>query len=193
LGNCCRIAGVCLLAVACGGSQPAPAAPKKAAATTEVERYLPLEHDTVLSFATFSEQSPEQGLLVIEISRPRPDMVELKVAGRIQRLLLEADGVKSADGGYLLKTPLTKDATFTGNFGPVKITDVAKSIKVPAGTFANCIETVEEATIETIHKKTTTVYCPGIGITMRQTEAANAEQSVMDRIELKSHGPRFRG
>src|SRR5687768_4495959 len=75
-----------LVAAACGP----PAAPSRPSSSehavqADVNRYLPLTHDTVFAYDTLSEATGETGVLVINITRPRSDMAELRVGGRAQR------------------------------------------------------------------------------------------------------------
>jgi hypothetical protein len=62
---------------------------------------------------------------------------------------------------------------------------------VPAGKFAGCIRTVEEAKLAAATRTTTTTFCPGVGITTLQIEGEQEGTSVLQRIALKSFGPRF--
>jgi hypothetical protein len=179
-----------VLAVGCG-KPPPPSAPPPKVATTELNRLLPLEDATVFSYDTVTEPSGERGLLILEIRRPRPDMAELIVAGRTRRLTVNAHDIAHATGGYLLKEPLTVGATYKGDFGNVRVTGANESITLPAGTFSGCLETTEEAVTNDGEKRTVTVFCPGIGIVRRETEAEQEGMTATERISLKSFGPRF--
>jgi hypothetical protein len=73
----------------------------------------------------------------------------------------------------------------------VRVTRVNHAVTVPAGKFTDCIETTEEMTIDAGTKRTVTVYCAGIGITLRETTAEQDDQIASERIALKSWGKRF--
>ncbi len=180
-----------LVALALGACSPAPA-PKRAAAPVVtqqgVERYFPLEDETVSSFATRSEPSGEQGLLVLEVRRPRPDAAELWVAGRAQRLSVGPDALELATGGFLLRAPLEAGAEYQGNFGRVRITRVGFTTRVAAGEFSDCLETVETLVAGTASRVTTTVFCAGVGIVSRKSEADSDEGQAAESMELKSRG-----
>jgi len=187
--------GVALL-VAVGGCavapEKAPVAP--AAQLTDLGRYLPLQNNTVFSYETYIEDTNEHGVAVFEISRPRPELAELRVAGQVRRrYYFEANGVRSAQGGYLLKSPLAAASTWQGDDGTVTVTGVNLSIDVPAGKFSGCVQTMEVAKLPGATRKTTTVFCPGIGITVLQIEAEQDGTSLLQRLSLKSFGPRFTG
>jgi hypothetical protein len=148
----------------------------------------------VLSYATYIEETNERGLAVFEIKRPRPELAELSIAGQVRkRYYFEPGGVRSAQGGYLLKLPLTLGAEWHGDDGNVKLTDVNLSVDVPAGKFTGCIRTVEDARFGSATRKTTTVFCPGIGITVLEIEAQQEGTSVLQRLSLKAFGQRFKG
>jgi hypothetical protein len=189
--------GLCLpllaLALGCASSAPRQAEAPQAAPATEMSRYLPLENNTVFSYETYIEDSNERGLAVFEIARPRPELAELSIAGQVRkRYYFEPGGVRSAHGGYLLKSPLTAGSEWTGDDGQVKVTSVDLSV-VPAGKFSGCIQTVELAKLPGATRTTTTVFCPGVGITVLQIQAEQEGTSVLQRLSLKSFGPRFTG
>lgn len=190
-----RRAWLALLALAgassgCAAPAPEVKAPPPAPALG-VLRYMPLQDGTVFSYETSTQPSGDKGLLVLEIRRPRPQMAELVVAGRVRRLEVTEDALAHVTGGFLLKAPLTPGAEWRGDFGRVVVTNTERSVAVPAGEFVDCLETVEEATNAEGSKKTTTAYCPGIGIALRETEAEQEAEYAIERIALKSWGKRF--
>ncbi|HET7545929.1 MAG TPA: hypothetical protein VFK05_38940 [Polyangiaceae bacterium] len=177
----------------CAAAPPAPSSAPPKAAAGELTRYLPLENDTVFSYATYIEETNERGLAVFEIKRPRPELAELSIAGQVRkRYYFEPEGVRSSHGGYLLKSPLSLHAEWTGDDGQVKVTKVDLSVDAPAGKFSGCLETVEDARLGSATRKTTTVFCPGVGITVLEIEAEGEGTSVSQRLILKSFGPRFK-
>ena len=183
--------------MASAGCAAAPAVPTNAPqqpVTGELTRYLPLENDTVFSYETYIEDTNERGIAVFEIKRPRPELAELSIAGQVRkRYYFEPAGVRSGQGGYLLKSPLSLHAEWTGDDGKVKVTSVNQSVDAPAGKFSGCLQTVEEAQLGAATRKTTTVFCPGVGITVLEIDAQQAGLSVLQRLTLKSFGPRFKG
>jgi hypothetical protein len=178
-------------ALACSSPQGTPKAPAPIVSVGGVARYLPLEDATVFSYETSTEQNRERGLLVLEVRRPRPETAELVVAGRARRLTVSREGVAHVTGGFLLREPFSLGASFRGDFGQVRITRMNHAVAVPAGKFTDCVETTEEMTIDAGTKRTVTVYCAGIGITLRETTAEQDDQLASERIALKSWGKRF--
>jgi hypothetical protein len=179
-----------LAALGCGGAPAqAPAAAKAPAG--EIERFMPLADDTVYSYETFSEGSGERGVLVLRVRRPRPELAELDVAGRVQRLTVSASGLQLSSGGYLLLAPLREGAEWLGDFGKVRVTAVNRTAEVPAGKFSGCLETVEELVSPEVKKRTRTLFCPEVGITERETEGEAGGQVALERIQLKSFGKAF--
>ena len=185
-----------LLAAASAACAPTPAAAPSAApavAANDLTRFLPLENDTVFSYATYIEETNERGLAVFEIKRPRPELAELSLAGQVRkRYYFEPGGVRSSQGGYLLKLPLEQNAEWRGDDGIVKVTNVNLSVDVPAGKFSGCVQTVEDARLGAATRKTTTVFCPGVGITVLEINAEQEGMSVLQRLSLKAFGPRFK-
>jgi len=185
---------VLVLALGCAAAPQGKVQAPQSFAVTEVSRYLPLENNTVFSYETYIEDTNEHGLAVFEIARPRPELAELSIAGQVRkRYYFEPGGVRSGQGGYLLKSPLSLNSQWTGDDGEVKVTSVDQSVDVPAGKFSGCIQTVEQAKLPGATRTTTTVFCPGVGITVLQIEAEQEGTSVLQRLSLKSFGPRFTG
>ncbi|MEP7050707.1 MAG: hypothetical protein ABJB12_10155 [Pseudomonadota bacterium] len=183
-----------LLGNACAAPQPRVAAAPTEAAVSELTRYLPLQNNTVFSYESYVEDTHEHGLVVFEIARPRPELAELSIAGRVRkRYYFEPAGIRSGQGGYLLKSPLALNSEWTGDDGKVRVTALGESVDVPAGKFSGCIETVERAQLGAATRTTTTVFCPGVGITTLQIEGEQEGMSVLQRLRLKAFGPRFPG
>jgi len=179
-----------LLAGACGGGPAAsgPSAPPPPERITDVERFLPFEPNTVSAFETYSDESSEKGVLMMQISRPRPDAVELDIGGRIQRIALVPEGAQLATGGWLLKAPLEEGAVFKGQFGEVRVVSVNRSIQVPAGNYTGCVETLEESQV--VGRRVTTVFCPKVGIVSLDAEGKLGKDYGHEKALLRSHGPR---
>jgi hypothetical protein len=177
--------------LACASSTKEAAAPAAGPTASGIARYLPLADATVFSYETTTEPGGERGLLVLEVRRPRADIAELIVAGRTRRMNVTPSAVAHVTGGFLLREPLAVGAHWQGDFGHVRITSVERRVVVPAGTFEACVETVEEMRTDAGAKRTTTSYCPNVGITLRETEAQQAGEEASERIALKSYGARF--
>jgi hypothetical protein len=179
------------LSLGCGGTPAATAPAASATAASGLARYLPLEDGTVLSYDTVTEPGGERGLLVLEIRRPNEETAELVVAGRAQRLRVSASAVTSYAGGILLREPLTAGAEWKGDFGHVRLIRTDRTLTIGAGTFQGCVETLEALSTREGEKRTTTVFCPGVGIAWRETEAEQGGEHQSERITLKSYGPKF--
>ncbi len=186
LSLCCSI----LLLAVCGCAEaPTPHAPsQEAAPPTRLQELLPLENDTVSQFETTSDGGPP-GMFVLEIGRPRADLAELKIAGRVQRLLVDSKRIRHAVGGTLLEEPLTEGHHFRGSFGQVTIVDVDHTIEVPAGKFSHCLVTIEESTHP--KKRATSTFCPGVGLVSLTVEAFGGGGELL-KNRLMMHGPRFK-
>src|SRR6185503_226820 len=179
------------LLVGCGGEQQAKSPDGSIGGpVTDVQRLYPLEHNTVFSYAT-TDEAGQTGIYIIEVGRPRSTMAELKVAGNVFRRYISADGVQAPGGGYVLRSPLSEDAEWRGEFGDVSVKSMSRSIKVPAGDFGNCVETLESADTPAYTKSATTVFCPGIGMVFYEVVGEQSGVKVSQKLELKSFGPRY--
>lgn len=148
---------------------------------------MPLAHGTVFAFVTEIEGSSEPGVLMMRVERPTASTAVLTVGGKGQRLELVPEGIRLASGGWLLKAPLSQAATFKGQFGTVVVSATDKTVKVPAGSFSGCVETVEESVA--VRKRVTTVFCPDVGIVSLEAEGSLGDDYGRERALLRSHGP----
>ncbi|MBN1605227.1 MAG: hypothetical protein JW940_01265 [Polyangiaceae bacterium] len=180
-----------VLLTACGGAaRPGAGARAEAAPQNELSRYFPLTDNTVYTYQTRNEETGESGLLMLEISRPRTELAELRVAGRVRRLEIRGDAIRYANGGAVLARPIRKGSRWFGQDGPVEVTAVNVTAKVPAGRYIGCIETQESGGHPEAGRRTTTVYCPNVGIVKLAIEASSQGELVTEVAELMAFGPR---
>ncbi len=180
-----------VLAIGCAGDPPPKTAPKPSSApTSSVQRFMPLKDDTVYAFVTEAEDTGEKGVLMLHVKRTAADLVELDVGGKVQRLEILKTGIRNLDGGFLLKAPIEMGATWPGTGGQVHVAAVDKQMKVPAGTFVGCIETVEEQNVAHGHKRVTTDFCPDVGIVRLEVQAQVGAEYAVERAVLRSFGQR---
>jgi hypothetical protein len=180
-----------LLVAACGGgaaSQGSAPATGSAPVISDVQRYMPLEANTVYAFQTEIENSGEHGVLMMHVDRPGPGAATLTVGGKAQRLSIVPEGIRLETGGWLLKAPLREGGTFKGQFGTVTVRSTDKSVEVPAGKYTGCVETVEESVA--VQKRVTTVFCPNIGIVLLDAEGSIGDDFGRERALLRSYGQR---
>jgi hypothetical protein len=183
---------IALALVACAKKPPVETAANLPGGELSIDRLLPLQQNTVFSYETFSQETNEHGIAVYEVTRPRATLAELRLAGQIKkRYYVGPDGLKSPTGGYLLKAPIADGAEWQGEDGKVKVVSVNEHCQVPAGNFNGCVRTVEETSNATSSRKVTSVYCPGVGMTWFQLEGQVNGEPVLERLSLKSFGPRF--
>jgi hypothetical protein len=193
-----KASSLLLLAVYAGVTGCAPSTPdaKTSSKTTEVdaspelERYLPLEDGTVFSYDTHSEHDNAHGTLIVQISRPRPGRIDLRMGSRTERLELVPDGVAYVDGGYLLKAPLSKGNTWRSRTGTVRVESTDETATVPAGSFPGCLRTVEASTDAALSRTVSQVYCPHVGLVSVVVEGMTAEGPNRETAVLRSFGPR---
>lgn len=176
--------------VSCGGQPPPPAEePEPAGPSGGIEAFLPLPKDHVYSYTTFRE-GQEIGTLIMQLEHPRKGRVDLRMGNQVTRLEVEAQGVRNLEGGWLLKLPLKEGATWKGKAGDVRISSMSKSLTVPAGSYQNCVETVEEAGGAGESSRSTAVYCPDVGLTQLTIEAMKGTELLQEEMKLKSFGPK---
>ncbi len=155
-----------------------------------VERLMPLEDRTVYTYDTHSENSAEHGVLIVQISRPRPDRADLRMGSHTERLQLEPGAITFVEGGYLLKSPIVKGSRWRSKFGIVDVVDADEQIDVPAGRFVGCVRTVEREDGTGGSKQVTSVYCPHVGLVLLDAEAVGDQGLNRETAVLKSFGAR---
>ncbi len=160
---------------------------KKIATPSRLTQLLPLRDRTVSTFLTQTDAG-EQGRFMLEISRTSEYQAELSIAGRTDQLSIGLTGIEHAFGGYLLKEPLEKGATFRGQFGTVTITQLDMTLELPAGHFEHCLETIEESTLPA--KRATSVFCPGVGLAQFIVESDAADDLSRLEAQLLKHEKR---
>ncbi|MBX3183601.1 MAG: hypothetical protein KIT72_05715 [Polyangiaceae bacterium] len=179
-----------LLLVGCGSQAAAPEAPpSEVAVRSEVSAYLPLPHDFVYSYDTYSE-GQLVGALWMHVSHPRPGRVDLKMGSRIVHLSIEPEGVRDLRRGWVLKAPLRAGARFQGASGEVTITRVDVAVETAAGSFKGCLETEENTAKGEALSRVTTLFCPEVGIVRLDIVATTERELVEERAVLKSYAKR---
>lgn len=167
-------------------AQPAPVR-VEVERISSVERFLPLENDTVFSYTAWLPESPLPEQLILQVERRSPERASLRSGNSIKRVEFVADGVRLLTGGYLLKAPLAAGANWAGPAGRIHITQVDQTVSVGAGQFVGCIETTETGGQGQTSRSIVTTYCPDVGIVKFSVDAGDRRE----RFELKSYGPRI--
>lgn len=155
--------------------------------STEAELYMPLEDGTVYTYDTRVGDSPQVGLMTIQVKRGRGGHVELEMAGRTEHLKVQPGGVAYLDGGYMLRAPLSAGNAWEGKMGVTKVVGVHEKIDVPAGHFAGCVRTIERGHAGRLQLAVTSVYCPRVGLVSLETEGRTTGR---ETAVLRSYGPR---
>ena len=167
----------------CASASTADPAPVAApAAATAAERFFPLEEGKIYSYAT--RENEDTGMLVAKVHRSDATHGELRLSNATKRFAILPDGITYVGGAYVLKTPLDAGASWPGEHGgttTIASTDVA--LQVPAGSYAGCLQTVEERG-RVAGARYETTYCPGIGMVLLVVTAPIGNA----RAELKSYG-----
>ena len=171
---------------ACGREEAKTPAQKNtpAAKASSVERYFPLEEGKLYNYVT--KDGPDTGMLVAKVHRTDDTHGELKLSNATKRFVFSPEGVAYAEGlgTFILKQPTEVGTSWLGEHGgTTKITQTDASVTVPAGSYAQCLRTVEEGGRPPGSRYETT-YCPGVGMVLLVVSAAGSEA----RAELKSYG-----
>lgn len=174
------------VALACSGrTEPAtPAAPKIVAPSgSSVELYFPLEEGRIYHYVT--SEAGEPGMLVAKVHRTDAAHGELRLSNATKRFVFSPDGVAYESGAFILKGPIVIGTSWPGEHGgTTRITNVHATPKVAAGTYASCVETIEEGGHPPGSRYVTT-FCPGVGMVALEVQATGGAA----KAELKSYGP----
>jgi hypothetical protein len=127
---------------------------------------------------------------MMHVTRPRPGRANLETGGRTERLSIAPDGIQYLEGGYLLKPPVETGATFVGRTGPVTVVKSDVIARVPAGTFADCVETREESRSPAASRTIESTYCRDVGLVRLRVQAATEQGLLSQEVRLRSFGPK---
>ncbi|MBX3188837.1 MAG: hypothetical protein KF819_17595 [Labilithrix sp.] len=180
-----RLAIVSLVVVvACAEPAPpvAPSVSSKGPAISTVDVYFPLEAGKIYHYVTL--ENGESGMLVARVHRTDASRAELRLSNATKRFVYTPEGVAYDGGAFILKAPLDVGATWPGEHGgTTRVASVDASVTVAAGSYAACVQTIEEGGRPPGSRYTTT-YCPGVGMVLLEIAAGGGEA----RAELKSYG-----
>jgi hypothetical protein len=186
---------VAVLAPACASARPA--APVKPATgespASAVFRFLPLVDGRIWAYDEQDEETKAGGVFVTRARKLTGARFSLTTGERTRVVEMRADGIASESGAYLLKSPLVAGAQWTGERGSVvRVSGVDQAVNVAAGSFAGCVETVEELASPTggDHplRRITTQFCPDVGIALLRVEVWEQGHHAGERAVLRSFG-----
>jgi hypothetical protein len=177
--------GTC--AIACGGSVglPPDTVRLQQGERSEVDRFFPLHDGVVYEYDTRGS-SGRPGIMTIQVENTDAQHVEMAFGGRRESLVVSATGARYADGGYLLKAPLTLDNSWDGRHGVARVVERNVELTVPAGNFVGCIRVQENDRSHT-STTTTSVYCPKVGLVLLDVKTSVSHETA----SLRRFGPRI--
>src|SRR5258708_1038460 len=156
-------------------------------------RYLPLVDGNQWAYDAKDDETGEQGMFVTRARRLPGAQFSLVSTQGSHALEIRPDGiVHSETSAYVLKAPLRSGAEWPGEGGSVvRIAQVDRAVDVPAGQFVGCLETIEETPAvsgPSPIRRVTTIYCPGVGITVLHAEVWRAGRHMGENAALRSFG-----
>jgi hypothetical protein len=151
---------------------------------SDVDRFLPLRDGVVYEYDTRPSSGP-RGVMTIQVENTDATHVELAFGGRRETLLVSSAGARYAEGGFLLKAPLTIDNSWDGRYGVARVTAKDVELVIPAGHFVGCVRVVESDRSQTSTTRTS-VYCPQVGLVLLDVKSSSAHETAV----LRHFGPR---
>jgi hypothetical protein len=127
-------------------------------------------------------------MFMVRVKRVGPTIAQLLTGSSLRLLSIGPDFVRREGAGIVLRTPLKVGETWQGDKGVVKIVDANVEVKVTAGTYKDCVQTVEEVGGDA-RGKITTFFCPDVGIARMQVEEWHGADHFTQLMELRSFGP----
>jgi hypothetical protein len=188
------LAFLAAIAAGCASSAPVGAPPKteQPMAVSPVLRFLPVAEGKIWAYDAEDEESGGKGVFVTRARHLTGSRFSLTTGERTRVLEARADGIAYAEGeGYLLRAPLSAGAEWRGEHGSVvRVSAVDTVVKVPAGTFAGCVETIEQppSAGSPPARQVTTSFCPDVGIASLRVEAWDQGRHIGERAVLRSFG-----
>ncbi|MBI5531992.1 MAG: hypothetical protein HY898_04705 [Deltaproteobacteria bacterium] len=176
-----------LVSIACGCGAATPQAAAPADNRSEVERYFPLIDRTIFTYQTSTGSSSTE-MFMIRVKRVGPKVAQLLTGSSLRVLSIGPDSVRREGAGVVLRAPLKTGETWQGDKGTVRIVDANAEVRVPAGNYKNCVQTVEEVGGDA-RGKITTFFCPDVGIARMEVEEWHGAEHLTQIMELRSFGP----
>ena len=185
---------LCMEILGCGGaSTPNAARGPARAPLPPIARYLPVEDGTVYAYRAEDWVEKSSGILVLRVRRRAGGGADLIGGVHPQHLRFEAEGIRREPSGFfLLRAPLVVGNEWSGGPGArVRIARIEQTVRVPAGSFAHCVEIEEErsggASGNVGNIRTT--FCPDVGIVSMESQGTGpAGALIHERYELRSFG-----
>lgn len=171
-----RIASVaCVLA--CGPTAPEPSAPTAVTQWPQVsaaDAYFPLIEGNLYHYVT--DENGEPGMLVANVRRLDATHGSLRIGASEKRFVYDAKGVAYEGGAYVLQLPLAVGTRWPGEHGgETSIRATGITLGVPAGKYAECIETFEVAN----EIRYVNTYCPDVGLARIDVTSARGEAHII--------------
>lgn len=182
---CSGVGLVSMLAACAHDPANSTAATPTVTSGTALERYFPLQNNKVYAYDT--EENGERGWLTLRTRRVNAREGELIAASRkAKHYRYGAEQIDGDNYAVVLKTPLDVGTTWTSEgVHRITVSRINLDIKVPAGTYAGCIETTQVTPSSmTPEARTLTVFCPDVGITKLEVQDGHGGYA---RVQLKSY------
>lgn len=154
-----RLLAVGVLLLSACASAPAP---KPQPQPLSPARLFPLALGSAWSYDVDAGDG-EQVLAITRVVQAGPGFAGVQGGEGVRRYELRTDGLyQPAQGGYLLREPITRDASWeAGNGITARVTAVGVAIETSAGRFSGCVTVREEGAPSGAVVSTT--YCPDVG------------------------------
>jgi hypothetical protein len=154
---------------------------------SEVERYFPLIDGHIYTYEITTDNSPSHEMFMLKVRRSSSTSAELRMGSTLKALTVSPTAIARLSGGFVLKSPLVVGTQWPGDNGAtVRITEIGLPAKVPAGSFSNCLKTVQAGS--TVTPTVTTIYCPDVGIVEMSMERLTGSSLESEHVQLRSFG-----
>jgi hypothetical protein len=183
--RCTCLATAALILCSCAGTPSPSLAPRDT--RSQVERLFPLLDGYIYTYQN-SGQSAGVDMFMIRVRRTSSTTAQLVTGSNVRMLTISADHVRRDGGGFVLRAPLQKGASWQGDKGIVRVVDTGVQVKVPAGSYLGCVQVVEEVGGDA-RGTITTFFCPEVGIARMRVQQWQGAEELTQTTELRSFGP----
>ncbi len=165
---------------------------RDASSGTSGEKLFPMVDGHIYHYRTQSfgaGPAVESGVLMIKMHRASPTVGEMRRPSGPQRFEYTPAGVATKTKGgapaYLIKLPADPSTTWLGpQGGQTRVEASGVTATTQAGTFSDCVTTMEERGGDAPLRVKTTL-CPGVGIVSMEVQSGAA----VEKAELVYFGP----
>jgi hypothetical protein len=127
-------------------------------------------------------------MFMVRVRKTSPSSALIRTGSSLRQVAIVGDSLARQGGAALLRLPLEEGNSWQGDKGRIVLKEVHAKVRVTAGTFNDCLKTIEEVGADA-RGRISTYYCPDVGIALMELEQWDGGREVVEKVQLRSYGP----